>query len=45
MHRPDRFAQLRYFIPTPEFRGKGLGKSDGQVYAFLKEANYQGAYL
>jgi peptidyl-dipeptidase Dcp len=46
MHRPDRFAQLRYFVMSPAFRGKGLGKYlMDQFMQFLEEADYQGAYL
>ena len=46
MHRPDRFAQLRYFLLAPEFRGKGIGKLlMDRFMQFLDDANYQGAYL
>jgi ribosomal protein S18 acetylase RimI-like enzyme len=46
MHRPDRLAQLRFFILAPEFRGKGLGKLlMDQFMRFLNEADYRGAYL
>ena len=46
LHRPDRLAQLRFFILLPEFRGKGLGKLlMDQFMHFLKEADYRGAYL
>ncbi|WP_205500789.1 GNAT family N-acetyltransferase [Rufibacter psychrotolerans] len=40
------WAQLRYFIPTPGFRGMGLGRKL-MVHAmeFLTEAGYQKAYL
>ncbi|HEY1871793.1 MAG TPA: GNAT family N-acetyltransferase [Chitinophagaceae bacterium] len=46
MHRPERLAQLRYFILEPDFRGKGLGKRLMDLFMkFLKEVNYYGAYL
>ncbi len=46
MHRPELLAQLRFFILMPEFRGQGLGKQlMGRFMEFLKDANYQGAYL
>jgi ribosomal protein S18 acetylase RimI-like enzyme len=46
MHRPDRLAQLRFFILVPEFRGKGLGKLlMDQFMRFLNEVDYRGAYL
>jgi peptidyl-dipeptidase Dcp len=46
LHRPDQFAQLRYLIILPEFRGKGLGNYlMNQFMQFLKQADYCGAYL
>ena len=46
MHRPDRLAQLHFFIVVSEFRGKGLGKLlMDRFMRFLTEANYRGAYL
>jgi peptidyl-dipeptidase Dcp len=46
MHRPERLAQLRYFILVPEFRRRGLGKRLMDMFmTFLNEANYRGAYL
>lgn len=46
MHRPDRLAQLRFFILLPEYRGIGLGKQlMDRFMGFLEEANYRGAFL
>lgn len=39
-------AQLRYFLLSPECRGKGLGKGLMQEFmTFAKEKGYAGAYL
>ncbi|MBN7810155.1 GNAT family N-acetyltransferase [Algoriphagus sp. H41] len=46
MHRPDRQAQLRYFILEKECRGSGLGKRLVQEWmACFREKGYAGAYL
>jgi GNAT superfamily N-acetyltransferase len=46
MHRSSQLAQLRFFILVPDYRGLGLGKLlMDHFMLFLKDANYQGAYL
>src|SRR5258708_18954618 len=40
------FAQLRYFIIQPEYRGIGLGSKLMTMYlTFLKECDYKTSYL
>jgi N-acetylglutamate synthase-like GNAT family acetyltransferase len=40
------FAQLRYFIITPAFRGIGLGKKLMDLFmAFLSDSGFRSAYL
>ena len=46
MHREGNAAQLRYFLPDPEYRGIGLGKRLMDLYmSFLRECGYKSSYL
>ena len=46
MHRPNRAAQLRYFLVLPEYRGIGLGRKLMDLFmGFLRGCGYRSAYL
>ncbi|WP_020527583.1 GNAT family N-acetyltransferase [Flexithrix dorotheae] len=42
----DNFAQLRYFLIDPEFRGIGLGKKLMDLFMeFFRQSNYKSSFL